>query len=727
MFNLLQRAEGLLNDLDNVAASSLKSTNSTNHASSSSAATSTTPNTSNQRTPSPPIPRKNQSDNEEVEWTNAANSTTSTAQPQQQQRLPQRPIQQPQPQPQQQRVSDLDLAAFLNAPPTPPSKATSKTKSTSTVEDASSVASTMSASTPLPSVASQNDSASLRDRVRVLTESVAALDASKREMADTLDASLQQIKQLQAEMLAKDKKLAKLRSVEQLAGDQVAQMRADSSSAQTQLEALRRDVMASDARVRELAASLSAADQRANEAALAANDRVAAVRRRAEDAEAELEKLTTASRSAAALAERRVDEAAAASSALSDTAAHLQRTLDLLTARNNDVTAQLSSVQAELETTQHDFAQYKLEAHQVLARTAAEKSASAAVSSSSSLGDDSEAADSATSNAMASELAAVRAHCGELERQLREARAAESEAKRAAARDAAAADAAVQEAESAVNKQSREARALREQLSLETESANQRALSLQAEIDNLVQRARAADQEVLSLRQQLSASMVASSSDAGAAERQELENRLRTMTEHLIGKQNQIETLTSERSYLQLKLEQEQQQRQALEKFQKSARQAAASSEVRVRSIASLLKRRNSDPFQDVIEDDLSDDEIDTVVVNLESASPSVPPGTPSKRAGRSFVRKNAISVANALDALSSIAGRFLSLSPLARLFVIVYVVLLHSWVAYIVYSYQPEVHGKADAIAAAAVLNAPVSSELNLSHNKLVGLPHQA
>lgn len=571
----------------------------------------------------------------------------------------------------------------------------------------------------MPVTPSKDESSGLRDRVRVLTESVTALDTAKREMADTLDASLQQIKQLQAELLAKDKKLAKLRNVEQQAGDQVAQMRANSSSAQTQLEALRRDVMASEARARELAASLSAADQRANEAAQAANERVATARRRAEDAEAELEKLTAASRSAAALAERRVDEAAAASSSLSDTAAHLQRSLDLQTARNNDLSAQLTSVQAELETTQHDFAQYKLEAHEVLARTAAEKSATSAGASS----DDAAAA--VDTSAIAAELSAVRAHNGELERQLREARAAEAEAKRAAARDAVAADAAVQEAESAASKQAREARALREQLTLETESANQRALSLQAEIDNLVQRARAADQDVQSLRQQLSASMVASSSDAGAAERQELENRLRTMTEHLIGKQNQIETLTSERSYLQLKLEQEQQQRQALEKFQKSARQAAANSEVRVRSIASLLKRRNSDPFADAIDmDDEDEDDVDTVVVNLESASPSVPPGTPSKRAGRSFVRKNAISVANAIDALSSIAGRFLSLSPLARLFVIVYVVLLHTWVAYIVYSYQPEKHG-ADVVAAALVEK--VSNELNLSHNQKVGLPHQA
>jgi chromosome segregation ATPase len=610
----------------------------------------------------------------------------------------------------------LDLAAFLNAPPTPP-KAKPAVEP-SAVPAAPSVPSVPSVAA-IPAIpAKQDETGGLRDRVRVLSESVAALDAAKREMAGTLDASLQQIKQLQAEVLAKDKKLAKLRSVEQQAGDQVAQMRADSSSAQTQLEALRRDVMASEARARDLAASLSAADQRANEAAVAANERVAAARRRAEDAEAELEKVTAASRTAAALAERRVDEAAAMSSSLSDTAAHLQRSLDLQTARSNDLASQLASVQVELETTQHDFAQYKLEAHEVLARTTAEKSATAAGASPAD-----GAASAVDASAIAAELSAVRAHCGELERQLREARAAEAEAKRAAARDVAAADASVQEAESAASKQARDARALREQLALETESANQRALSLQAEIDNLVQRARAADQEVQSLRQQLSASMVASSSDAGAAERQELENRLRTMTEHLIGKQNQIETLTSERSYLQLKLEQEQQQRQALEKFQKSARQAAASSEVRVRSIASLLKRRNSDPFDDAIDAD-DDDDVDTVVVNLESASPSVPPGTPSKRAGRSFVRKNAISVANALDALSSIAGRFLSLSPLARLFVIVYVVLLHAWVAYIVYSYQPEKHG-ADVVAAA--LGEHVSSELNLSHNQKVGLPHQA
>ena len=66
----------------------------------------------------------------------------------------------------------------------------------------------------------------------------------------------------------------------------------------------------------------------------------------------------------------------------------------------------------------------------------------------------------------------------------------------------------------------------------------------------------------------------------------------------------------------------------------------------------------------------------------------------------------------------------FLSLSPLARLLVIVYVVLLHAWVAYIVLSYSPEVHNGGGGGLPPA-LASPVSSELHLAHNRANGLPH--
>jgi chromosome segregation ATPase len=549
---------------------------------------------------------------------------------------------------------------------------------------------------------------SLRERVRSLSSEIASLESTKRELSETVESSVQQIKQLQAESLAKDKRLAKVRTSEQQVADEVAQLRSASSNAQAQLDALRRDLLASETRVRELTASLSSAEQQSSESVQQTNERVAAARRRAEDAEAALERQTAAARAAAIAAERRLDEAVAASAAMSDSVAALQHAVDAQTARCNDLQQQLASAQGELEATQNEFAQYRLEAHQVLASVASDQKPSAGQSS-----------DSAASEAVVAELAAGRTYIAELERQLREARAAAVEATQAAARDVAAAEATAREAEGAVVTLRRELLSSREQLAHESGVANERALALQNEIDNLVQRARAADKQVESLREQMSTLMVSSSSDAGAAERQELENRLRTMTEHLIAKQTQLETLTSERSYLQLKVEQEQQQRQLLEKQQRSARLAASTTAARVRPISSLLKRRNSDDPFGADEDDF-DDAPDSVVINIDGNSPAVPQGTPSKRP-RSFVVKNAVSVANALDAVSSIAGRFLSLSPLARLLVIVYVVLLHSWVAYIVLSYSPEVHGRNGA----PTLSEHVSNELNLSHNRDAGLPH--
>lgn len=180
------------------------------------------------------------------------------------------------------------------------------------------------------------------------------------------------------------------------------------------------------------------------------------------------------------------------------------------------------------------------------------------------------------------------------------------------------------------------------------------------------------------------------SSDGAASEaeaaRSELENRLRAMTEHLIAKQNQIETISSERAYLQLKLEQEAEQRQALERLQQTLRSTSMIAGD-VRPIASLIRRRGDDDGDHNDDDDDHDDEADAAVHDDSGATYDnakgvktieegrrrrVAPGTPSKRA-RSFVRSNAISAANALDSISRSTGRFLGMSPLARLALILY------------------------------------------------------
>jgi hypothetical protein len=134
-----------------------------------------------------------------------------------------------------------------------------------------------------------------------------------------------------------------------------------------------------------------------------------------------------------------------------------------------------------------------------------------------------------------------------------------------------------------------------------------------------------------------------------------------------------VETVNSEKAYLQLKLEQEAEKRAALERFQQSVRLHSPAADVL--PMAALIRRRgdDDDDFDDDDDDDDDDDngKGDKRVVVRKQLTYDVESGgkqrrvrgTPSKRA-RSFVRKNAISAANALDAASSAAARFLGMSP---------------------------------------------------------------
>lgn len=50
---------------------------------------------------------------------------------------------------------------------------------------------------------------------------------------------------------------------------------------------------------------------------------------------------------------------------------------------------------------------------------------------------------------------------------------------------------------------------------------------------------------------------------------------------------------------------------------------------------------------------------------------------------------------ANNIDRFSIRLGVFLRRYPIARVFVIIYMILLHLWVMVVLLTYQPEVHGK--------------------------------
>lgn len=56
-------------------------------------------------------------------------------------------------------------------------------------------------------------------------------------------------------------------------------------------------------------------------------------------------------------------------------------------------------------------------------------------------------------------------------------------------------------------------------------------------------------------------------------------------------------------------------------------------------------------------------------------------------------IRRRVIGAANLLDSVSTITGKFLTHSPIARLIVISYLVFLHLWVLYVFITFKPEIH----------------------------------
>eukprot|EP00112_Aurelia_sp_Birch-Aquarium-sp1_P007069 Seg1772.1 transcript_id=Seg1772.1/GoldUCD/mRNA.D3Y31 product="Golgin subfamily A member 5" protein_id=Seg1772.1/GoldUCD/D3Y31 len=141
---------------------------------------------------------------------------------------------------------------------------------------------------------------------------------------------------------------------------------------------------------------------------------------------------------------------------------------------------------------------------------------------------------------------------------------------------------------------------------------------------------------------------------------EELENRVHALTDNLIQKQTLIERLSTEKNSLSLQLERlEQQYRDVQQNLSKS----------------NAHMRHNHQHYDVEDGEDVS-----------SSSIASIMPVTKSRR------WKNTV---NGIDKFSIRLGVFLRRYPVARLFVIVYVFLLHLWVTIVLLTYQPEIHSK--------------------------------
>lgn len=160
--------------------------------------------------------------------------------------------------------------------------------------------------------------------------------------------------------------------------------------------------------------------------------------------------------------------------------------------------------------------------------------------------------------------------------------------------------------------------------------------------------------EIEKLRNQLMTKSMSSSTE------HELESRVRALTESLIQKQTILEALGTEKNSLVLQLER---------------------MECQIRDLESATPRPPS-TSQFVAISDHDDDVKQRLPMFLREVASDHEVTRRMKRA------------ANSIDTFSIRLGVFLRRYPMARVFVIVYMGLLHLWVLVVMMTYQPEIHG---------------------------------
>ncbi|XP_059159175.1 golgin subfamily A member 5-like [Physella acuta] len=159
--------------------------------------------------------------------------------------------------------------------------------------------------------------------------------------------------------------------------------------------------------------------------------------------------------------------------------------------------------------------------------------------------------------------------------------------------------------------------------------------------------------EIEKLRSQLMTKSMSSSTE------NELESRLRSLTESLIQKQTVLEALSTEKNSLVLQLERMEHQYRELEN---AMPRVATSSQL-------------------VATNDHDDDVRQRLPLFLREVPTDHEVTRRMKRA------------ANSIDGVSIRLGVFLRRYPMARVFVVVYMALLHFWVLVVMMTYKPEIH----------------------------------
>uniref|UniRef100_A0A2R5LHM4 Putative muscle myosin heavy chain n=1 Tax=Ornithodoros turicata TaxID=34597 RepID=A0A2R5LHM4_9ACAR len=341
---------------------------------------------------------------------------------------------------------------------------------------------------------------------------------------------------------------------------------------------------------------------------------------------------------------------------LSDSLTLTQRQLSDQKAQNKDLTSQLSASRSSCEMARQELVDYKQKAQRILQSKEKLISSLKDAANSSSLSLD--VSDADVSRA-AAELESTNQECELLREELRKAQA-QVEAAVSDLQDQEATfhkeTEALQEQQRALLEELRTERRQRQEAELDVKQNGEEVAFLKDELrrtkDSLQQRLSERDSEVERLRKQIATKSMSTTSEA------ELEARLHALTESLIQKQTLVEALGTEKNSLALQLER-------LENQLKDAHTHNSRNHTAIGGFTQPEENTRSR------------------VPGMFVESPF--DGSVTRKVKRAY---------GVIDSFSVRAGIFLRRYPLARIFILIYMGLLHFWVMIVLLTYEPEIHG---------------------------------
>ncbi|KAM7300131.1 golgin subfamily A member 5 [Ixodes scapularis] len=345
---------------------------------------------------------------------------------------------------------------------------------------------------------------------------------------------------------------------------------------------------------------------------------------------------------------------------LSESLTLAQRQLTEQKAHAKEATSQASSLRCSLDLARQELADYKNKAQRIL--QSKEKLIASLKDAASVGGSPLDLSDSEgnRSNVSAAELEATTQECEQLRAELQRTQAQADalsadfhEQESALRREVES----LQEQQRALLEEVRQERHQRQDAELESRQTAQASSLLEEDLrrakEGFRQRLAERDAELEKLRKQIMTKSMSTTSEA------ELEARLHALTESLIQKQTLVEALSTEKNSLTLQLER-------MERQMKESQMHGPKPHTAIAGFGQS-----------------SEDNTRARLPGMFAESPF--DGTMTRKVKRAY---------GVIDSFSVRAGVFLRRYPLARIFILVYMGLLHFWVMIVLLTYEPEIHG---------------------------------